>query len=301
MLHYIFITKDGALIMSFFNFLNNLFPPQPHPFNMQNDGKKTYAQWQYEKGMDTIVFYMDKYTTDDMFKDKTVLDFGCGAGGKSLYYASIGAKKVVGVDIVESYREKANAFAQELGLADKFEFHVADATALPFEDHSFDTIIMNDFMEHVNKPEEALKEALRIIKPDGKIFINFPPYYHPMGAHLTDVIYIPWVHMLFSEQTLIREYKERVKDKPDGANRISFRFSKDENGKEYISYINKMTLKRFHRILKNLNITPVYYKETALRSYFKPLAHIPGVKEMFVKMAACVITPEKNEKIAENA
>ena len=38
-----------------------------------------------------------------MFKDKTVADIGCGAAGKSLYYASLGAKKVLGVEILAKY------------------------------------------------------------------------------------------------------------------------------------------------------------------------------------------------------
>ena len=38
---------------------------------------------------------------------RDVLDLGCGAGGKSLYYASLGAKMVVGVDIVSDYENES--------------------------------------------------------------------------------------------------------------------------------------------------------------------------------------------------
>ena len=61
--------------------LNRRFKPPVHPFNLQNEGKKSYAMWQYEKGQDTIKFYLDRYTEDEMFRGKTVLDIGCGAGG----------------------------------------------------------------------------------------------------------------------------------------------------------------------------------------------------------------------------
>ena len=63
----------------------------------------------------------------------------------------------------------------------------------------------------------------------------------------------------------------------------------DENGKEYFSYINKMTIKRFKKILKAMNITPEYYSEAPLRGFLKPAAKLPFAKEMFVKMAVCVI------------
>ncbi|HAS92002.1 MAG TPA: class I SAM-dependent methyltransferase, partial [Clostridiales bacterium] len=47
-------------------------------------------------------------------------------------------------------------------------------------------------------------------------------------AHLSDAIGIPWVHVFFSEKTLINTYKELVKNLPDGAERIDFRISKKE-------------------------------------------------------------------------
>ena len=269
--------------------INPMFPAVVHPFNLQNDGTKTYAMWQYEKGENTIAFYLKKYSTKEMFQDKLVLDLGCGAGGKSLYYASLGAKKVVGVDIVPAYEEESAALAKELGLEDKFQFVLSDAAALPLESATFDTVIMNDAMEHVAQPERVLKEALRLLRPGGRIYVNFPPYNHPFGAHLSDVIFVPWVHLFFSDKTLIEVYKDLVKDLPDGEERIHFRISKNEQGEEYFSYINKMSIKRFQKILRSLNITPVYYAETPLRSFFAPLAKLPGLKEMFVKMVACVI------------
>ena len=272
--------------------INPLFPKQVHPFNLQLNNEKTYAEWEYEKGADTIKFYLDKFTTDEMFKDKEVIDFGCGAGGKSMYYVSLGAKHVTGVDIVEKYEKESSDFAKQKGYEDKFTFRIADATNLPFEENSFDTAIMNDFMEHVNKPEEALKEALRVIKPGGRIYLNFPPYSHPFGAHLSDAINMPWCHKFFSEKTCINVYKDLVKDLPDGQDRIKFRFSKDEKGREYISYINKMTIKRFKKILKTLNIKPLYYKETPFKKIVAPFAKIPCFREILNKNAVCVIEKE---------
>ncbi|MGM9624109.1 MAG: class I SAM-dependent methyltransferase [Eubacteriales bacterium] len=271
---------------------NNWFPKIVHPFNLQNDCGKTYAMWQYEKGYDTIRLYMDRFTKDEMFRDKDVLDMGCGAAGKSLYYVSLGAKHVTGVDIVEHYRAEAEKMAEELGFSDRFTFVLGSAYDLPFEDRCFDTVIMNDFMEHVDNPAAALREALRLIRPGGRIYINFPPYYHPTGAHLSDAINIPWVQLFYSDDVLIRAYKTLIHGVPDEAERLALRFYTDENGVERIGYINKMTLKKFKGILKSLHITPYYYREVPLRSYFAPLAKIPGIKELFVKMAVCVIAAE---------
>ncbi|HOH70186.1 MAG TPA: class I SAM-dependent methyltransferase [Sedimentibacter sp.] len=269
--------------------VNKLFKLPVHPFNLHNEGKKTYAQWQYEKGMDTIKFYLKHSTVDEMFKDKIVLDIGCGAGGKTVFYASKGVKKITGIEILGKYKEEAENLAKEFNLQDKFEFVQGDAANMPFENEAFDTIIMNDAMEHVDKPEMVLRECYRILKKDGKLYLNFPPYNHPYGAHLSDAIGIPWVHVFFSEKTLIKTYKDLVKDLPDGKERIDFRISKKEDGTEYFSYINKMSIKRANTILHNSSFELEYYSEEPLRSFFKYTARIPFLKEFLVKMVVCVL------------
>ena len=263
--------------------VNRLFPLPVHPFNLQNEGKESYAMWQYKRGGDTIAFYRERYT---------VLDVGCGAGGKTMYYAAQGVKHIVGMDIVPHYKEEAEALAQELGYADRFTFVVGDAAHTDFPDNSFDTIIMNDAMEHVDRPDLVLAEVRRILKHGGRLYVNFPPYYHPFGAHLSDLIGIPWVHLFFSEDTLVAAYKELCKTVPDGEERIAFRISTNERGKEYFSYINHMTIKRFDRLRAQAGMKQVYYREAPLRGFLSPLAKLPVLKEAFVKMVVCVFEKE---------
>ncbi|MBR7114124.1 MAG: class I SAM-dependent methyltransferase, partial [Firmicutes bacterium] len=176
-----------SLSFAFIKLANAILPPIVHPFNLQNDGIKTYAQWQYEKGGDTVKFFSESFPPEVMFKDKRVLDMGCGAAGKSLYYASMGAAHVTGVDIVEHYKAEAEQLAEQLGLSDRFTFCLGSAYELPYPDGSFDTIIMNDFMEHTGDPEATLREAMRLLAPGGRCYINFPPYGHPYGAHMSDL------------------------------------------------------------------------------------------------------------------
>lgn len=269
--------------------VNKMFKLPVHPFNLNNEGKKTYADWQYEKGIDTIKFYLKHTNLDEMFNNKVVLDIGCGAGGKTIYYASKGVKKIVGVEILGKYKSEAESLAKKYGMEDKFEFVCADASKTPFEDETFDTIIMNDAMEHVDEPEKVLDECYRILKKNGKLYLNFPPYNHPYGAHLSDAIGMPWVHVFFNERTLIGTYKELVKDLPDGKDRIEFRISKKSDGSEYFSYINKMTIKRANKILNNSKFNIEYYSEEPLRNIFKYPARLPVLKEFLVKMVVCVL------------
>ncbi len=271
--------------------INSLFKLPVHPFNLQSEGATTYAKWQYEKGENTIKFYLDSpivQNTEDMFLGKTVLDIGCGACGKTMFYAKNGAEKITGMDIVASYEEEAYTLATELGLSDKFTFVLGDAAKTNFSDETFDVIIMNDAMEHVADPCGVLAESYRILKKGGRLYVNFPPYHHPFGAHLSDAIGIPWVHLFFSEKTLVNAYKDLVSDKKDGKERINFRISENDKGEEYFSYINKMTLKRFKKIKKNSPFKCLYYKEIPLRKFLTPFARLPFLKEIFVKMAVCI-------------
>ena len=286
-----------SLSVSLIKLGNKIFKPVVHPFNLANDGSKSYAEWQYEKGADTIKCYEGKYKPYMMFEGKEVLDIGCGAAGKTLYYLKQGAERAVGVDIVESYEKEALKLAAKLGCTQNFNFVCASADNLPYPDNSFDTIIMNDAMEHVEHPDKVLDELLRIVRPDGHVYINFPPYGHPFGAHMSDAINTPWIQYLYPEKACIEAYKELVADKPDAKERINLRISCDVTGKEYISYINHMTIARFGKLLRDRNLKPQYYLEMPLRDWMKPLTKIPHVKEAFVRMVVCVLTkPEPEEK-----
>jgi len=268
--------------------VNKLFPLPVHPFNLANDGKMSYTEWQFVKGEQTIQFFLPYHSQEQMFRDKAVLDIGCGGGGKTCYYATFQPKKIIGIDVVEHYAEEGNAFAREKGLDEIATFMTADAANMPFADESFDTIIMNDAMEHVDQPEKTLEECFRVLKPGGHIYINFPPYYHPYGAHLSDAIGIPWVHSFFSEQSMINAYKQLVSPLPDGQDRIRFRISRKADGREYFSYINRMTIARFRRIQQGVSHPAVFQREIPLRSVVSGLAKLPGLREYLVKMVVCV-------------
>lgn len=272
--------------------LNKCFKKPVHPFNLRNEGVQSYAMWQYERGADTIAFFLRQYTLEEMFQGKTVLDIGCGAGGKTLYYAARGASRVIGMDVVERYRMEAEELAGQLGHEDVFSFLCRDAADTGLEAESVDTIIMNDAMEHVARPEAVLAECARVLKKGGRLYVNFPPYGHPYGAHLSDLISIPWVHVLFRDETLIKAYKKLAGTVPDGAERIAFRIGTDESGREYFSYINKMTLKRFRSIREKAPLRVEYYSEEPLRPFLRIPARWPVLREYLVKMAVCVFVKD---------
>lgn len=48
---------------------------------------------------------------------------------------------------------------------------------LPFDDRSFDTILLTDVLEHLAEPARAMSEAARILRPGEKLIIGVPFFY----------------------------------------------------------------------------------------------------------------------------
>ncbi len=267
-------------------FLNGFFKKPIHPFNLEDEGIESFAEWEFKQSEKIPLYYAPEFNLLNEIKDKTVLDIGAGGGGKTVFYALNGAKKVIGIDIEEGFIAEAKQFAEKMH-AENTDFRVENAEKTSFKENSFDICVMNDVFEHLSNPEKVLKEVHRILKNGGKVFINSPPYYHPYGAHLSDLIGIPYVHMLFPEPVLINAYKKLAKNTKSYEKRVNLRFG-TVNGKEKITYINRMTVKRFEDIIKNRNpFNTALYKLIPLKSSLKFLLKTP-LREMFVRMIVYV-------------
>jgi SAM-dependent methyltransferase len=57
------------------------------------------------------------------------------------------------------------------------DFEVDLNAELPFEDGSFDTILLTDVLEHLPEPVGAISEAARILRSGGKLIIGVPFFY----------------------------------------------------------------------------------------------------------------------------
>lgn len=90
-----------------------------------------------------------------------VLDVATGPGYVAARAAERGAV-VVGLDFSETMLAFARARTPEV------EFVQGDATALPFEDATFDAVTVAFLLLHVAAPEHAVSEAARVLRPGGR-------------------------------------------------------------------------------------------------------------------------------------
>lgn len=108
----------------------------------------------------------DSYLAEIAFPDHArVLEVGCGQGPVARALASSsGIGDVVGVDPSPVFVEKARELAAELA---SLTFMEGDARALPCDDRSFDVVLFHTTLCHVPRPELALAEAARVLRPEG--------------------------------------------------------------------------------------------------------------------------------------
>lgn len=104
-----------------------------------------------------------------------VLDVACGTGDLSRSFADGGAKRVVGLDYTPEMLDIARSRrGRGLGcgaMGAAIEYVDGDATALPFDDGSFDVVSIAFGIRNVSDPGAALGEFRRVLRPGGRLVV----------------------------------------------------------------------------------------------------------------------------------
>lgn len=123
------------------------------------------------------------FATDDVtgfilskisFGDKSVLEVGCGTGMTATAVANAGARRVLAIDYAQ---EAINGCCQRHAhpvlqfKVDKYE-NIKD---------TFDCIILQEVIEHLDNPEQTVVELSRLLQPDGKLIVTCPNFTNLRG------------------------------------------------------------------------------------------------------------------------
>jgi SAM-dependent methyltransferase len=98
-----------------------------------------------------------------------VLDSGCGPGLVSCYLGRY-VQHVTGVDLTPAMIREAKERAASQGLTNT-EFQVGDMEHLVYSDQEFDAAISRFAFHHLERPEQAMKELFRVVRPGGKVVV----------------------------------------------------------------------------------------------------------------------------------
>jgi len=171
------------------------------PAPQSSAGSKERASSRGKKKRDNDTYYFDSYSTTDihremisdrvrtsayrdailgnpaLFRDKVVLDVGCGTGILSLFAAKAGARKVIGVDM-STMTDTAQAVANKNGFGDVITIvrGKAEEVSLPLEEGEKVDVIISEWMGYALLYECMLQSVLvardRFLAPGGTVLPN---------------------------------------------------------------------------------------------------------------------------------
>lgn len=139
--------------------------------NLSN--KKIYKKWSriYDKFFGSSIFNNQRKLEIDLLslnQEDKVLFIGVGTGEDFKFLPK--GVQVTGIDITEEMLEVARKKADTLNL-EKANILNMDAMNLSFQDKEFDYVVLNLILSVVPDGNKCLKEAYRVLKPNGKIAI----------------------------------------------------------------------------------------------------------------------------------
>lgn len=106
------------------------------------------------------------------YKNKKVVELGCGTGHYALWYADNGAAAVTGVDLSDGSLARARSLAQEANMQN-IEFVKHDILNLDnIPDNHFDYAYSVGVLHHTGDPFRGWQELVRITKPGGVVIIS---------------------------------------------------------------------------------------------------------------------------------
>ena len=245
-------------------------------------------------------FTVDKYVLPFIEEVKhidghtSILEIGCGEGGNLAPFLEYGCVQIVGIDMAVGKIENAKKYFDKLPNRDRIEFITNDIYNVSPEDiGKFDIIITRDVLEHIHNQEKFMGFVHKFLKPDGKFFLGFPPWYNPFGGHqqmckskLLSVT--PYFHILpkFLYKAILKMFGE----------------TDAKIGSLLEIKETRITIERFERIIKQEKyhvdkrqfyfINPNYEVKFGLkpRKIWRPISKIPFIRNFVITTNYYVIS-----------
>jgi len=234
-------------------------------------------------------FVTEKYvipfinTVQEISSNITVAEIGCGEAGNLKPFIDLGCK-VVGIDFSKAKIENAAKFyvnhpyTENLTLISDNVYNVS-----PDSIGNFDLIFMRDTLEHIHNQDAFLAHIKQFLKPNGIIYLSFPPWRMPFGGHQQVcesrlLSKMPYFHLL-----PVPLYKLVLRMFGESAPKITALLEVKETGIS-IRRFKKIIAKNNYRIEKEILylINPNYEIKFKLKVRKLPtVVNIPFIKDFF--------------------
>ena len=103
---------------------------------------------------------------------QTLIDVAGGTGDVSFKFLNrAGSGHATVLDLTENMLVEGRKRAEASEMEQSLDWLVGDAMALPFADNSFDVYTISFGIRNVTRPEDALSEAFRVLRPGGRLMV----------------------------------------------------------------------------------------------------------------------------------
>ena len=150
-----YFVKSACLLGSYKNSLLNT------KFDTQDLFGKLWAERLNKKKLDSSVVLEEMLNRSgfnlNSFKNKKILDIGCGSGRFTIAFAKLGTKLSVGVDLGDEGLKIAKSIAKQNKIKN-IRFYKSNVLKLLFKDNSFDFVFCKGVLHHTGQTYKGLGE-----------------------------------------------------------------------------------------------------------------------------------------------
>jgi len=154
-----------------------------------------------------------------------MLDIGGGDMIADIGLLPLGIKHITTIDVLDRGWDVVQHAAKEIRKAGfpvaddyllRLKYLTYDGIRFPFPDNHFDFVYSWSAFEHIPDVPAVLREARRVVKPLGRVFIQVYPWFHSFaGSHLCDFIPEPFFHLHRPKEWVQSRLEEFVAAHPD--------------------------------------------------------------------------------------
>jgi 2-polyprenyl-3-methyl-5-hydroxy-6-metoxy-1,4-benzoquinol methylase len=225
----------------------------------QFDEGLAYAEKNLSEDVNTHLWLDKKIIKEKLnLTGKRILDFGCGMGGMSLWYAKNWDCFVHGIDIDSHHITVAKALKEKYRAANVAfeEIDVLDERI----SEPYDLIFLNDVIEHLPLSiiDDILGKLSALLNPEGQIYVSYPPWESPYASHVYNITHTPWCQFLPNKLV----YKLIAKRDRQIVGKLENNFLDVYRG------LNKMNHEKLLKILNRNNLIITYRKNRSILNRF---------------------------------